>query len=373
MYREDERLGRRHFLAASGILAVETLGQPFLSRAPSSTESSQTEVKTMSNEEHPILGTLGPVLSQADHVRLHPNRIEWVADWLAYEGIAWPDFFSPLHPSDDNDTIDLMFLMGAINFAFTDFVDAVMFRVEYEGQEYSDSEAMVACLKRAFDADPSILEGEYLAQVTRADLETIFRGNNEMPMLDERVVVFKEVGQVLQERYGGRFHRFLDGGPPRLYAQGQGLLERLLAEFPSFRDTSSYGGDTVAFQKRAQLLFWTLHSRFRATGRFRVEDMEKSTAFADYIVPVALRLFGILSYSDALETRIRQHQLLEAGSEEEVEIRAFTLWACHLLTEAVNERRPAELQIITPLLDARLWTHFHTTHWPHHLTVTTAY
>jgi hypothetical protein len=88
---------------------------------------------------------------------------------------------------------------------------------------------------------------------------------------------------------------------------------------------------------------------------------------------VALRLFGIISYSDQLEASINARRILPAHGEEEVEIRAFTLWAMHLLTRAINELRPAERQVIEPVVDGRIWTHYHTTHWPHHLTVTTAY
>jgi hypothetical protein len=104
-----------------------------------------------------------------------------------------------------------------------------------------------------------------------------------------------------------------------------------------------------------------------------LEDPEKLTVFADYIVPVALRLLGINSYSQALEESINAREILPADSEEEIEIRAFTLWACHLLTKEINALRPSHLKVIEPVVDGRLWTHFHTTHWPHHLTVTTDY
>lgn len=43
------------------------------------------------------------------------------------------------------------------------------------------------------------------------------------------------------------------------------------------------------------------------------------------------------------------------------------------LTQQINRRHPENLQVIEPVIDARLWTHFHATHHPHHLTRTTAY
>jgi len=331
-------------------------------------------IETTPPSDHPIFKTLAPVIASARHVRLDQDRVRDVASWIAYEDLPWPDFRSPLQPdANDADTMDFIFLTSTINFAFTDFEKHVMFKVDYAGAERSDSDAMVACLKRAFDRGAPILEGGYLAEIRRAELEDIFRGNIVMPMLDERLAIFHEVGKVLKDRYQGRFHRFVRDASPRLYDGGKGVLERLLAEFPSFRDESDYRGHLVSFQKRAQLLFWNLHARFRDGGFFRLEDPEKLTVFADYIVPVALRLFRITSYSEELEAAINARRILPAGSEEEVEIRAFTLWGMHLLTRAINELRPKERQVIEPVVDGRIWTHYHTTHWPHHLTVTTAY
>lgn len=357
---------RRRFLALSALPAARFLE----ARASAASAPSQGEVVT----PHPILSTLEPVVSSARHVQLHHEQLDRIAGWMAYEGLDWPDFRSPLHPdADARDVMDFIFLTSTINFAFTDFDAHEMFRVSYQGEEWSDSEAMVACLKRAYDRGVPILDGGFLARVSREELAALFEGNIPIPMLEERLAIFHEVGTVLSEKYGGRFHRFVEGKPQRLYAGGEGLLERLLAELPSFRDVSVYHGHRVAFQKRAQLLWWNLHARFRDTGFFALEDAERLTVFADYIVPVAFRLMGITSYSDELEKKINSWTLLPADSEEEIEIRAFTIWGGHLLTRAINALRPPDRQVIDPVVDGRLWTHYHTTHWPHHLTVTTDY
>jgi hypothetical protein len=324
--------------------------------------------------DHPILGTLEPVISNAQHVRLNIDKLLEVAGWMAYEGLPWPDFRSPLVPGrDDRDTMDFIFLTSTINFAFTDFETHTTFRADYKGAEWSDSDAMLACLKRALDGGRPIVDGGYISRMSQDELTEIFTGNIPIPMREERLAIFREVGRVLVERYGGRFHRFVHSGPSRLYAGGRGLLERLLEEFPSFRDTSLYRNQRVAFQKRAQLLFWQLHARFRDSGFFRLEDPGMLTVFADYIVPVALRLAGITSYSEELEAAINTRSLIPADSEEEIEIRTLTLWSCHLLTKEVNRLRPPDRKVIEPVVDGRLWTHYHTTHWPHHLTITTDY
>lgn len=324
----------------------------------------------MTSQRSEILVAVEAVAAAASHVRLHEGRIESVADWLSCEALGWPDLRSPVIPEgNDGDTMDFIFLTASINFAFTDFTSHVVFTTEYGGAERSDSDAMMACLKRAYDGGLPILEGSYLAGAGRKDLERIFSGNIEMPMLDERVAIFNAIGETLEKVPGGRFHRFLEAGPRRTAA----ALEALVEAFPSFRDESPYRGRRVPFQKRAQLLLWQLHARFRGGGYWALEDPERLTIFADYIVPLALRVLGITSYTDALERAVRERRLIPKDSEEEVEIRAMAIWACHLLTRAVNERRPADRRVIDAVIDARLWTHYHESHRPHHLTVTTAY
>ena len=97
------------------------------------------------------------------------------------------------------------------------------------------------------------------------------------------------------------------------------------------------------------------------------------TAFADYIVPVALRVMGIFEYEASLERRIMAGEMINRDSEEEIEIRAHTVYATALLTDEVNARRPADKQLLIPQVDYRLWKSYHATHFPHHLTRTTMY
>ena len=97
------------------------------------------------------------------------------------------------------------------------------------------------------------------------------------------------------------------------------------------------------------------------------------TAFADYIVPVGLRLMGITTYSEKLEKAINSYELIPRDSAWEVEIRAHCIYATALLCQEINKKRPPENKIIIPQIDARFWLPYHTTSWPHHLTKTIMY
>ena len=103
------------------------------------------------------------------------------------------------------------------------------------------------------------------------------------------------------------------------------------------------------------------------------DSMESMTAFADYIVPVALIVMKITKYSDELEQKIMSGKMIERDSTEEIEIRAASIYATAKLTESVNRRREDLESLIIPQIDYRLWKHYHATHYPHHLTYTTMY
>lgn len=338
------------------------------------TTAGQAHTTSGAMARHPVMQSIQPVTERSRFVHTDERKIAQHAAYLAYEELPiWPWRAPYLIAEDSRKTIDFFLLLNTINFAFTDFQRHVPFQTEYRGVVWSDAEAMIACLRRALERKIPILEGAYLAEVTRPELQKIFRGNIEMPLLDERVKILNEVGQVLSQRYQGHFYNFIEDCPPKAFDRGRGIVERLVKEFPSFNDQSPYQGRTVKFYKRAQLAVWMLYGRLRDTGLFRLNDPDQLTAFADYILPAALHLKGILRYHKKLETAILTRRLIPAHSPEEVEIRAHTIYACRRLTEEINKRRRPDRQIIVAQLDARLWTHFHTTDWPHHLTITTAY
>ena len=322
----------------------------------------------------PVLDSLRPVIEHSRDVQTHVDKIVEVAHWMAYEEHPRPQYASPIAidkpPLQANDFI---LVADSIDTAFTDFSNHVKFQMDYAGEHWSDSEALFACMKRALDEGIPFLDGAYLARVTKPELQHIFRGNIEMPMLDEKLAVLHEVGPVLVQRYGGYFHNFVKACSPRCYDNGKGIVEKLVAEFPRFNDVSLYDGHEIKFYKLPQLGVWMLYTHLRSSGHFRLEDPEKMTAFADYIVPVALRVMGITSYSPKLENAINAYQMVPRDSTQEIEIRAHCLYATALLREEVNKLRPPDMQVIIPQIDARLWTHYHTTFWPHHLTKTIMY
>jgi len=369
---------RRRFLTGlAGTLAILPLARPLAAYliTSSNTLAKENPVRWPTLSGSPVLDSLRPAIENSRDVRTNIGKIIEVAGWMGYEELPLPEFTLPfgVGAGDAKEAIDFILVADSIDTAFTDFSTHEKFQVDLAGQHWSDSDAEFACLKRALDLGKPILDGKYLAKISRSELDDIFAGNIKMPMLDEKLAVLHQVGAVLAEKYDGRFHKFVQACSPRLYDRGNGLIGRMVKEFPRFNDVSEFEGHEIKFYKLAQLGVWMLYSTLHKSGKFRLDDPEKMTAFADYIVPVALRLLGITSYSPELENAINTHQLIPRDSRHEIEIRAHCLYATALLAEEINKVRGPKEQVIIPQIDARLWTHYHTTSWPHHLTQTIMY
>jgi hypothetical protein len=317
---------------------------------------------------HPVLDSVLPVVETARDVSIDLDRLADHAGWMAYEELPPPAFILPFPLELDRDGIvDFVLTATCVNFAFTDFATRQRWEVVHDGRVLADADGMHFCLRRALAEDVPVLDGPWLAEVTEDDLRRIFRGGNaELQLLDERARIWREVGATLVQHYDGRFSNVFDSA-----GSCAELLDILTRDFPRFDDTATYEGETVRFWKLAQLSVWILQATLPGGTGF--DDLHRLTAFADYIVPAALRVLGITHYSDELEAAVREGRLIEASSSWEVEIRAHTIYACDELTRRVNELRPPELRAIVPQVDARLWVPFHRTHYPHHLTRTVFY
>lgn len=325
--------------------------------------------------DNPVLASALPVVSQSLDVRTDTDRIDAVAEWMAYEELPLPQYLGgfPVRGGREQ-IIDFTMTAASIDFAFTDFDTGQRFEVDHAGATWSDSDALFACLHRALEAGTPVLDGHFLAEVTTDQLGEILRGSIPIPMLAERAEILRQVGEVLVRDFGGRFTGLIDAAEPRLRgADGTGIVDLLTSRIARFDDISPYGDRRVRFDKLAQLAVWMVHTSLGGQAGFPLTDLDQMTAFADYIVPVGLEVLGIIEYSTDLGRTIAAGRMVERDSSQEVEIRAHTVTAIALLTDAINRIRPADRQVVMAQVDARLWTHYHVTFRPHHLTRTIMY
>lgn len=254
-------------------------------------------------------------------------------------------------------TVNWMLLLDALNFCFWAERDEPRWGIDYQGTRLNGYWAEAASLTRAIEEGYPLWDARYLSEISHADLAHIFRPalrengqpTPDIPLFEQRLANTREVGRVLLERYEGQFSHAIE-------ATGYSAvrLALLLAEqFPSFSDSATYRGRTVHFLKRAQICASDLHSAFHGNAWGALTDMEQLTIFADYKLPQILRHYGVLQYDPRLARRIDALELLAPGGEEEIEIRAVTIWACELIRRALAA--DGQRVMTAAKIDQRLW------------------
>lgn len=305
---------------------------------------------------HDPLGVLRstlPVVQKARQVHLNLARVEALAARWAEAGWHTPAWDAALHFNDGTErTLNWMLLVDALNFCFWGEANQPRWAVEYRGQTYNGYMAEAASLMRALDEGYPLWDAGYLAELSEADLRHIFRpapGMPEIPLFAERLANAREVGRVLLAKYEGQCARVVEVAGGNAIA----LARRIIEDFASFNDVSAYDSTEVRFYKRAQICVADIHGTFGGQGWGRLQDLNQLTIFADYKLPQVLRQEGVLVYGADLAARVDSLELLPAGSPEEVEIRAATIWAGELLRRALGARG---VRALASEIDYYLWT-----------------
>jgi hypothetical protein len=251
-------------------------------------------------------------------------------------------------------TVNWLLLLDALNFCFWAEKGQPRWSIEFRGEKLNGYWAEAAALTRAVEEGYALWDAHYLSEISSADIAAIFRGVStgaevEIPLFEQRVANAREVGRVLLERFDGQFSHVIEE------AAGSAVrLALLLVEhFPSFRDVASFRGREVRFYKRAQICVADLRAAFGGQQWGTLNDVDQLTIFADYKLPQLLRHYGVLEYHPALAERIDREELLEPGGEEEVQIRAATIWACELLRQTIGAAEDEPLTAAD--IDAQLW------------------
>lgn len=265
--------------------------------------------------------------------------------------------------------LQITFVFNVINYCFWAKKGEPKWTVKFGKEEVDGSKGAFRCLEEAVKQDRNFLKGETLARLNRKTLAKILAGNVTIPLFEERLCGLNEAGLVLEKKFAGSFLSFYR----QVKDDALVMAEMLKNNFSSFEDKAIYKGEGVFFYKRAQLNSKVISDLRVIYGKKELKNLNKLTAFADYKVPQKLRSLGILEYVPDLAHKIDGLELIEAGSPEEVEIRASTVWAIELIKESLEK---AGFKICSAQIDSFLWNLSQTKEKeekPYHRTLTTAY
>lgn len=297
----------------------------------------------------PVLESVKPVVERARWVLFHPGLVDLCIERWGHTADAGSNWQHPCHFFDGGpETVRWIFVLDVLNHCFWPDEGEPVWAVSHLGEDWSGYWGLAAALDRAVENGVPVTSAVFLAGLSAGVLREMLSGTGEIPLFDARLQNLREAGRVLVSRWDADVLNLVESAG----RSGVSLVRRVVEDFPSFRDESEYLGRPVYFWKRAQLFVADLHGAFEGRSWGAFEDMNALSAFADYKLPQVLRMCGLLEYHPELAAKIERRELLTAGSEEEVEIRAATVWAVEALKEAFL-RRGTELTSVG--VDGWLW------------------
>ena len=305
-----------------------------------------------------VLSSTRAVVEQGEYVWIDTERINALAEQWAQEIPAhirndgqseqpvWDDRYH-FHDGTER-TVNWLLVLDALNFCFWAEKKQPRWSIDYKGETLNGYWAEAAALTRAVEEGLLLWDAQYLSTISAEAIAHIFRGAQTIPLLQRRVENAQEVGRVLLQMYDGQFVYALE------QAKGSAiqLVQQLVAHFPSFRDVATYHGREVRFFKRAQICAADIAASFHGKQWGTFTDLDQLTIYADYKLPQVLRHYNVLEYHAGLAERVDAGSELAAGSVEEIEIRACTIWACELLRRALLQHGCSMTNVD---IDQRLW------------------
>ncbi|KAI8019761.1 Queuosine salvage protein [Camellia lanceoleosa] len=289
-----------------------------------------------------VRATTAWVASRSSHVSVDSSGIERVVDTIkdSIPKVDWD--FEGIHYFDNGPlTVQYLFVLDALNFCFWPDKD-----LSYDH--------LASGLKAALQNDKSVFDADRLQKYTGPELRKLLKWPRPLPLEDERVRLLHEVGLELERNFEGKASNLVDSCGKSAVK----LVTLVTRHFPGFRDHSVYKGHQVFLYKRAQIFAADLLGAFKGKGYGEFNDKGAITIFADYIVPAVLRQLGVLRYSSALAGTIEAEGEIDSGSEEEVELRACSVYAVEKMRELMWKKFGK--QVLSADLD--LWLCFLLTH-----------
>ncbi|KAF8404902.1 hypothetical protein HHK36_009797 [Tetracentron sinense] len=278
------------------------------------------------------------VASRSSHVVVDSSGIEKVVETIrgSIPKIEWD--FEGIHYFDNGPlTVQYLFVLDALNFCFWPDKD-----LSYDH--------LASGLKAAVQNDTSVFDADRLQKCTGPQLRELLKWPRPLPLEDERIRLLHEVGFELERSFGGKAANIVES----CGKSAANLVALIARHFPGFRDHSIYKGHQVFLYKRAQIFAADLWGAFKGQGYGEFSDIGSVTIFADYIVPAVLRQLGVLKYSSTLASIIEANSEIGSGSEEEVELRACSVYAVEKMRELIKIK--SGKQVLSVELDLWLWS-----------------
>lgn len=168
------------------------------------------------------------------------------------------------------------------------------------------------------------------SNISKEKFSNILKGTPEIPLLEERFKIIKEVSTIVNKKMQGNFYQYIKN-----ITSDKELFEIIINSFPSFKDERTYNNKIIYFYKLAQLLTSDILHIREEKEQIKV-DYTHLVGCADYKIPQVLRGLGILNYNDKLSKLIDNRIEIPVNSVYEVEIRANMITVIDMINKKLD-------------------------------------
>jgi hypothetical protein len=296
-------------------------------------QSKKKEIADKDNTANQATATTKPSSSNNDNGE--DNWIEWDSEEWHYNGIGFKGT-----ESQRQERVALYLLaLDAINFCFWPTTDSTTTSSTGEDNllEYEHLAMALKGLAEEDHANKDYSMKEYafspnnLATMTKEKMTNSLQPylKHTIPNTRKRVELWNEIGTVLLSKYNGSIMELLQCANNN----ASKVVELVASSFPGFQDEVYRNTQRYVFLKRAQIFVGDIN----AALQLNLDGMDQLTTFADYRVPQILRHWNVLEYSPTLAGKVDSKIEIDAGSVEEISIRAGTVVAVEELVKVLNQ------------------------------------
>jgi len=280
-----------------------------------------------------IVETCKFVVDNSKHVKINSEKVDEFVDYFNHSHIKHWFNESPFNLRNlaPKERLHFLLVFNSINFSYW---GDPKWRIKYNSEEIDGAYGMIGAIARAIENKIPILDAKFLSEIKENELSKILEGSIQIPLFKDRLNILREIGITLISKFEGDFTNLIN----QANGDSQKLLSLIIENFPSFNDSSTYNGKQVYFYKRAQLLVADIVQAFEGHEFSKLKKITELTACADYKLPFVLRRLGIFSYSDYLADKIDNQIQIDKDSEEEIELRANTIWVVELIKQKVKNK-----------------------------------
>lgn len=307
------------------------------------------------------------VAEQTKFVKWHPRKLgklakelnpQEIIDFYRYDG----DFY---FKGKNESLLNYVITLNALNFGSG-------LSIEWKNRRtYKESsfKSVASALKKIIESGVE-LDVNFARKTTEDKIARIIGVDREFELVKMFRKSLNELGEFTFSKFGS-YSNLIKSLDKKTRAND--LVSLLSNNLSCYRDIARYNNFDVYFLKRAQILANDLYLAFEGKDYGEMEDISGLTMFADNLLPHFFRVNGVLEYDTDLAEKIRKGILIESGSPQEIEIRAFAVQCVEELQKILSKKKPS---IKSAQIDCYIWEQSQSPKYksvPRHKTVTTFY